>query len=221
MNILLLMAGAGSRFYGSSYDKPKPFIEIKGEPMYRHAVRSLGLSGNVIAVSRFDLEGDNYFVITTNKVLEGPVLSALLAKDYINNNEELIIMNSDQIVEWNVHEIDLARRADGALLLFKATEDRWSFAEIQGNKILRVAEKDPISDNALVGIHYWKRGKDFVKYAEEMVSRNDRVNGEFYIAPVYNYAIKDGKEITPIFVRTMTEVGTPESLDAYLRTMYN
>jgi dTDP-glucose pyrophosphorylase len=216
MNIVLLMAGAGSRFSGSKYQKPKPLIEINGKPMYKHAIESLGLPGNVIAITRFNHEYDNYFVVKTDKVLDGPAVSALLAKEYINNNEELIIMNSDQIIKWNPLEISLAYRYDGALLLFKAQGSRWSFAKVIQGKVTEVAEKRQISDDALVGVHYWKRGRDFVRYAEEMISRNDRVNGEFYIAPVYNYAIKDGMEIVPIYVHTMNDLGTPDSLDEYL-----
>jgi dTDP-glucose pyrophosphorylase len=210
------MAGAGSRFAGSNNDKPKPLIEIEGKPMYQHALESLGIKGKVIAISRFRISDDNYVVINTNKVLDGPAISALLAKDYINNNEDLIIMNSDQIVNWNPSELYRAQPYDGALLLFKAQGDRWSFAKVLGNKIVKVAEKDPISEDALVGIHYWKRGKDFVRYAEEMIASNDRVNGEFYIAPVYDYAIRDGLHIVPIHVDKMIDLGTPEALDKYL-----
>lgn len=215
------MAGAGSRFENSTYDKPKPLIEINGIPMYKHAITSLGVSGNIIAVTRFEVELRSCLVIDTKKVLDGPAVSALLAKDYINNNEELLIMNCDQVIEWDPREIDLPKMYDGALLLFKAVGDRWSFAKVQGNSVVEVAEKDPISEDALAGIHYWRRGKDFVKYAEQMVSKNDRVNGEFYIAPVYNYAIKDGKKIAPIFVRKMHDLGTPEALDKYLGGGYN
>ena len=217
MNILLLMAGAGSRFAGSDYDLPKPLIEIDGRPMYEHAIESLGLNGNVVVVSRFRINDSRCLVINVDKVLDGPALSALMAKKYINNNEELIIMNSDQMIDWSPSDLDLARPFDGGLLLFRATGNRWSFAKVVGNRVVEVAEKDPISQDALVGIHYWKRGKDFVKYAEKMISKNDRVNNEFYIAPVYNYAISDGLSIVPIYVNKMYDLGTPEALDTYLR----
>jgi dTDP-glucose pyrophosphorylase len=216
VNILLLMAGAGSRFAGSRYSLPKPLIEINGKPMYEHAIESLGLDGMVIAVSRFQLERNNYFVINVDRVLDGPAVSALLARDYINNDEELVIMNSDQMIEWNPSDLSLAQAHDGGLMLFKAGGNRWSFARVIDNRVVEVAEKDPISEDALVGIHYWKRGKDFVKYAEQMISRNDRVNGEFYIAPVYNYAISDGLSIVPIYVSKMHDLGTPQALDRYL-----
>ena len=217
MNILLLMAGAGSRFLNSGYQDPKPLINIMGLPMYRRALDSLGLEGNLIVVSRFDLEiSGATAVINSGGVLQGPVMSALLASEYIDNDEELVIINSDQVIEWNPEEIKKARNFDGALLLFEALGDRWSFATISDGLVSQVREKHQISSHALTGVHYWKAGKDFIRYAKEMIIRKDTVAGEYYIAPTYQYAIQDGKKIFPIFVEKMYDLGTPETLRAYL-----
>jgi hypothetical protein len=103
------------------------------------------------------------------------------------------------------------------MALFFANEDKWSYAKIQNNRIIGVAEKVVISNNASTGIYGWSRGSDYVKYAEQMIDKNIRVNNEFYICPVYNEAIQDNKRILPIFVDNMHGLGTPEDLEIYLR----
>lgn len=218
MNILLLMAGQGSRFVNSQYKTPKVLINIFGKPMYLHSLESLGLDGRVIAVtqSSHNITMDDGVVIETDKVLQGPAMSAMLAKELIDNEDELVIMNADQIVEWDSSLIKHARNYDGALLLFNTMGNRWSFARVSDNLVVEVAEKKEISTHALSGIHYWKRGSDFIKYAQEMIEEQDLTNNEYYIAPIYNYAIKNGKKIMPIFVQKMYDLGTPEALDNYL-----
>lgn len=216
MNILILMAGAGSRFLNSEYAEPKPMIPVNGVPMYKLALSSLGIDGRVIAVTRTSLDLDGT-VIKLNQVTKGAAESALAAKSLINTDEELIILNADQIIEWNPGDLQLASEYDGALLLFETDGDRWSFAKILDNTVIEVAEKRQISNNALAGIHYWRHGSDFVKYAEQMIANQDMQNGEYYIAPVYQYAINDGKKIFPIFINKMHDLGTPESLSRYNR----
>ena len=212
------MAGKGSRFAHSEYDTPKVLIDISGKPMYLHALESLGLAGKVIAVtqSSHSIAIDNAIVIKTDKVLQGAVMSAMLAKEHIDNEDELIVMNADQIIEWDPGMIENAKAYDGALLLFNAIGNRWSFARVLDSLIIEVAEKKEISTHALAGVHYWKRGSDFVKYAQEMIEEQDLTNNEYYVAPIYNYAIKDGKKIMPIFIKQMYDLGTPEALTNYL-----
>ena len=107
---------------------------------------------------------------------------------------------------------------DGGILTFKSIHPKWSYAKIDDTGFVQeVAEKKPISDQATVGVYYWRRGSDYVKYAEKMIESNDRVNGEFYVCPVFNYAIADGKKIKTIGVEKMWGIGTPEDLEVYLR----
>lgn len=212
------MAGGGTRFNDSQYTEPKVLIEILGKPMYLHALESLGLSGRLIAITRgsHNIAINNAVIIETENILQGAAMSAMLAKDYINNDDELIIMNADQIIEWDPGLIEHAKGYDGALLLFNAMGNRWSFARVLDNLVVEVAEKKEISTHALAGIHYWRRGSDFVRYAQEMIEEEDLTNNEYYIAPIYNYAIKDRKKIMPIFIKQMYDLGTPEALTNYL-----
>jgi hypothetical protein len=108
--------------------------------------------------------------------------------------------------------------ADGGIVTFKAIHPKWSFAKVNPftGLVEEVAEKNPISDDATVGYYYWKHGSDFVKYAEQMIEKDIRINNEFYVCPVFNQAIEDAKEIRTFNVKKMWGLGTPEDLKNYL-----
>ena len=107
--------------------------------------------------------------------------------------------------------------ADGGIVTFKATHPKWSFAKVNDDGLVtEVAEKNPISDNATVGYYYWKHGSDFVKYAEDMIEKDIRVNNEFYVCPVFNQAIEDNKQVRVYDVKGMWGLGTPEDLEYYI-----
>ena len=133
--------------------------------------------------------------------------------------------NSDQIIEWNSRQFiyDLmTKNADGGIATFKSTHPKWSYAKInEVGLVTEVAEKKPISDIATVGIYYWKHGSDFVKYAEQMIDKDIRTNGEFYVCPVFNEAILDNKRIFTSDIKKMWGVGTPEDLNYYLSNRGN
>lgn len=152
---------------------------------------------------------------------QGAACTALLAKKYIDVDEPLLFANSDQYLDWNSNEFMysmLADEVDGGILTFTATHPKWSFARLGDDGFVReVAEKKPISDIATCGIYYWKRGSDFVKYAEQMIQKEVRVNNEFYVCPVFNEAIQDSKKIKTFHIEKMWGLGTPEDLDRFLK----
>ena len=123
-------------------------------------------------------------------------------------------------VEWDSNEFMYKMNesnADGGIVSFKSTHPKWSFAKIdEKGLVTEVAEKNPISNIATVGFYWWKQGSDFVKYAEEMIEKDIRVNNEFYVCPVFNHAIGDGKELRTFNVDKMWGLGTPEDLNNYL-----
>ena len=151
---------------------------------------------------------------------EGAACTALLAKEYINSDSPLFFANSDQFVEWDSNEFLYKMNetnADGGIVTFEATHPKWSFAKInEQGLVTEVAEKNPISNIATIGFYYWKNGSDFVKYAEQMINKDIRVNNEFYVCPVFNEAIEDGKAIRTFDVKEMWGLGTPEDLNYYL-----
>ena len=114
------------------------------------------------------------------------------------------------------------QNVDGGIVTFKSTHPKWSFAKIdENNFVTEVAEKRPISTLATVGIYFWKHGKDYVKYAEQMIEKNIRVNNEFYVCPVFNEAIADGKKFKTYNINKMWGLGTPEDLDIFLKNKHD
>jgi len=228
INVLIPMAGLGSRFADAGYMDPKPMIDVNGIPMIQAVVESLGVEGNYIFIVQKEHSEKYKLKLFLNKVVPGAVVieidgvtdgaarTTLLAKEFIDNEHPLIIANSDQIVEWDGQGFIDLLQSGNAIALFKAYEDKWSYAEIQNDRIVRVAEKEVISNNASVGIYGWTSGANYVKYAEQMILKEIRTKNEFYICPVYNEAIKDGCLVLPYFVNKMFGVGTPEDLRSYL-----
>ena len=231
INILIPMAGLGSRFADAGYEKPKPLIDVNGIPMIKAAIDSLNISGNYIFVVQKDHYSKyNLFnilndivpdcqIVQVNGLTDGAARTTLMAKDFINNDNPLVIANSDQIVEWDPNKfLELfLQDADGAIAIFKSKDPKWSFAKIKNNRIIEVAEKIQISDNATAGIYGWSKGADYVRYAEQMISKNITTNNEYYVCPVYNEAILDGKTVLPYFIQNMHSLGTPEDLEQVIK----
>ena len=162
----------------------------------------------------------NCTVVQTDGITEGAACTTLLAKEFINTDAPLVIANSDQFIEWNSNECMYAfttDNIDGGILTFEAIHPKWSYARLDDNGyVCEVAEKKPISNHATCGVYYWKHGSDYVKYAEQMISNNTRVNNEFYVCPVYNEAIQDGLKFRVKNINRMWGLGTPEDLDTFL-----
>lgn len=232
LNILIPMAGAGTRFKEAGYIFPKPLIEIDNKPMIQWVIESLNLEGNYIFIiqkehqEKFNINSvlrilkPNCKIIELDKVTEGAACTTLLAKKFINTNKPLIISNSDQYISWNsiksMYNYN-SKKIDGSILTFEAIHPKWSYAKTDNNNfVAEVAEKKVISKNATVGVYYWKKGSEYVKYAEKMIKKNMRVKGEFYVCPVYNEAIRDKKKIIIDKVQEMHGLGTPEDLNNFI-----
>lgn len=237
INIVIPMAGAGSRFVKAGYKKPKPFIDVLGKPMICHVLDNLKMDNSmfILLVRKEHYENEpetiqrireNYNVefVLIDKLTEGAACTVLHAHRLINNNNPLLIANSDQIVDMNIADYindSKARKLDGSVLCFIDPElnPKWSFAKLdEAGYITEIKEKQPISNEATVGIYYFEKGSSFVENAIDMFIRNERVNNEFYVAPVYNYAIARGEKygIYNIDYSAMHGTGTPEDLDKYI-----
>jgi HAD superfamily hydrolase (TIGR01509 family) len=232
MNVLIPMAGAGSRFAAAGYTFPKPLIEVNGEPMIQVVVDNLNVDAHFIFIcqkehyekynlkSVLNLIAPGCDIVQVDGLTEGAACTTLLAKELIDNDEPLLMANSDQFVEWNSNECLYAFTADaidGGIVTFEATHPKWSYAKLsEDGFVSEVAEKNPISNMATVGIYYWKKGSDYVKYAEQMIEKNIRTNNEFYVCPVFNEAIGDGKKIRVKNIEKMWGIGTPEDLHYFL-----
>lgn len=235
INIVIPMAGAGSRFARAGYKKPKPFIDVLDKPMICHVLDNLNMeNAKFILLARKEhynneqetinwiKERYNVEFVLIDKLTEGAACTVLHAHRLINNSTPLLIANSDQIVDMNITDYindSNERNLDGSVLCFEDDNNKWSYAKLdENNLITTIREKEVISNHATVGIYYFKKGSDFVENAIDMFVRNERVNNEFYVAPVYNYAIEKGAKfgIYTIDKQKMHGIGTPEDLDKYI-----
>ena len=238
INIVIPMAGAGSRFAKAGYAKPKPFLDVLGRPMIVHVLENLRMpNANYILIARKEhMEAERELVaeiertygakfIAIDQLTEGTTCTVLFAHREINNEVPLLIANSDQIVDLDIREFvrdAQERELDGSILTFQDDHPKWSYAKVneQGH-VTEVREKEVISEHATVGIYLFRTGRLFVESALDLIVRNDRVNNEFYVCPTYNYAIGQGAKIGvyDIPMSAMHGTGTPEDLDAYVELL--
>lgn len=238
INILIPMAGAGSRFVEANYDKPKPLIDVHNEPMIKWAVKSIDFIDKlknfslifIILKEHDEKHGlkkqlkeifseykDNIEIVIINEITRGQAETCLAAKNHINNYNKLIIHNCDTYSTSNIFDIINEYNPDGILPCFESDHPRYSFAKTdEHNNVIETAEKNPISNNATNGTYYFKRGLDFVQVAENAIRNNEFYNNEFYIAPLYNKLIKSGKKIKIAKTKLNHVLGTPEELNNFL-----
>ncbi len=237
INIVIPMAGMGSRFSTAGYDRPKPFIDVNGKPMIERVLENLAYEGAryiLIAQSKHiqqecklvsELQNKyNVVFISINEITEGTACTVLFARELVNNETPLIIANSDQIVDIDFKDFvdrGLDRNIDGSIMTFidNSGDKKWSYAKVDNDQMVsKVKEKEPISQYATVGVYMFNSGSIFIDGAIDMIINNDRVNGEFYTCPVYNYSIRSGKKIGIYNINPMLMhgIGTPEDLNSYL-----
>lgn len=241
VNIVIPMAGNGSRFVEAGYKDPKPFIPVFGSPMISWVVRNLGLDATYTFIIRKEFEqtygATKYLknlvpgcnIVSVDQTTEGAACTVLLAREYIDNANPIIIINSDQHIEFencdNAFQLafdflyEPAQRAfAGTISTFDGEgHPKWSYAKVDDTgSVCEVREKDPFSPYATTGLYMWRHGCDFVHYAEEMIAKNIRVNNEFYVVPVFNEAIASGKTFTICPCKRMWGIGVPEDLDYFL-----
>lgn len=237
LNIVIPMAGLGSRFFKAGYNLPKPLILTHGKPMIEVVMRNLMpktphqfiLICQNEHLNKYPIEqtvkgiSPNTQIIGIDGITEGAACTVLKAQKFIDNEEALMIANCDQYVGANIDSylgIMQTKKLDGLIMTMKANDPKWSFVEYNDNKeVQRVVEKEVISDEATVGIYNYAKGYMFVKMAHEMIAQNDRVNNEFYVAPVYNYMIKKGYQIGYQNIgsdrKGMWGLGVPEDLEYF------
>lgn len=234
LNIVVPMAGRGSRFANAGYVLPKPLINIYGHPMIEYVIRNVSpiQEHRFIFICqqehlekfnlKYELESmaPGCAVVTVDHVTEGAACTVLLAEQYINNDNPMMIANSDQYVDTDINEYLMTiGDYDGLIMTMPSDHPKWSYINYdEKGFVTLVKEKEVISDQATVGIYNYKRGRDFVKYAKQMIAKDVRVNGEFYVAPVYNEMIEAGMKLIYKDVGAkMHGLGTPEDLEKFLQ----
>lgn len=236
LNIVLPIAGRGSRFAVAGYAEPKPLIPIFGTPMIALVIDNIRPArphrfifitqqehlnttslGEVLTRS-----APGCVIVAIDGVTEGAACTMLAAKDSINNEAPLMMANSDQYVDTDINsylETLDSTGADGLIMTFPADHPKWSYVRRDASgTVVEVVEKEVVSHEATVGIYNFRRGCDFVAGAEQMITRNRRVNGEFYVAPVYNELIERHARIATHDIGAhMYGLGVPSDLEAFLQ----
>ena len=233
MQIIIPMAGLGERFTSEGYTEPKPLIKINGLTMIELVLKSLMINGRFIFVVRPELDINlvhsvikktvrEYEFVITEELTEGPACSVLLCENKLNKEDELIVANCDQIMDWNSSSfLNTARKNDGTVVTYYSQTPKNSYARLNKfNKVTEIKEKEVISNISLNGIHYWRKAKFFLESAHKMIDANDRApNGEFYVGPTYNYMISEGFSVGIYHIPKDHHhpVGTPTDLQRYLK----
>ncbi len=234
LNIVIPMAGRGSRFAKAGYEFPKPLIDVNGRPMIEVVTKNITpecehrfvyicqkehLEKYALA-KRLEKIAPGCAIVTVDHITEGAACTVLLAEKYIDNDYPMMIANSDQFVDTDINDyLSAMGDNDGLIMTMPADDPKWSFIKYdESGYITMVREKEVISNEATVGIYNYAKGTDFVKYAKQMIKKNIRVNNEFYVAPIYNEMIEDGKKIVFKDVgEKMHGLGTPEDLEMFLK----
>jgi dTDP-glucose pyrophosphorylase len=235
LNIVIPMAGRGQRFVEKGYTFPKPLIEVQHKPMIQLVLENIRPKTehrfNFICHREhhekyamkylLSLMAPGCQIVLTDGITSGAACTVLLARGYIDNEDELLLVNSDQYIDHDINEfLNHARReeTDGLIMTFPSIHPKWSFAKVdEDGFVTEVAEKRPISNHATVGIYYFRRGADFVDAALSMIEKDIRTNNEFYVCPTYNELLLRGKRVRiyEIPEYAMCGLGTPEDLEAF------
>lgn len=229
MKIVMPMAGRGSRFANQGILTPKPVIDVNGEPMLAWALKSItGLDYSrivFIILKEHDEEHDlgawlkdydpNCEIVMLEGVTEGQLATVLTARDYINDDEDVLVMSCDTYVKSDLTQHVQGRPADveGLISVADMPGDRWSFARVDDDgNVVEVAEKVRISDHASTGLYYFSHGSKLVEVGEEMIRNEEKTRGEYYVIPVYQKFLDRGWKVGISEASEMWDMGTPEAL---------
>lgn len=230
-------AGAAQRFKERGFKEPKPLIEAKGKPLIKWASDSLNFvlpkdfvflvcEGHItefkIDQRLKQLYSSEITIVPVKGLTEGAACTVLLAEQWINNDDPLIIINCDLTFKAPLEETIekcFQEDSDACIITFESDSPRFSFAKVDAKTglVTEVAEKKPISNLATVGCYFFRRGSDFVAGAKEMIRKNIRVNNEFYVVPVYNELVQKGLKIRAIPCEWVINFGTPDELEAFVQ----
>jgi HAD superfamily hydrolase (TIGR01509 family) len=230
LTVIIPMAVDETSFEKAGFTFLKPLIELNEKTIIECVIESLNIEANYIFIAKrshnekYNLENylkkivPNCKVVFVDELTNEAVEAVLLTKDYINNNP-ILIANSDQWIKWDVFDFiknNIEKKLDASILTFTSERPKWSFVKINENLLVtEVAEKNPISDIAMVGIYWWADGNNFIKYANRMISKNIILDNKYYVCHVFNEAINDNKKIGIFFVEEMRRLGNPEELENF------
>ena len=234
MNIVMPMAGKGLRLLNAGYNLPKPLIKVNDTMIVEWAIKTLGLDGNYIFcckkehLEKYDIDKKLKNILPSCNIVEididteGTADTILKASKFIDNDDELFISDSDHCMIWNYSEFQnkiTNNDIDGCVMIYpeKQTSKAYSYVKLnEKGFVIEAAEKIPISNTAAAGMHYYKKGSDFVKFAKNMIEKNIRFNNEFYVTPIYNEFVKNNKKIITFPIKKKWPLGSNEEIKDFL-----
>lgn len=240
LHIIMPMAGEGSRFAKAGWTTPKPLIELRGVPLFQRAIGSVALPGVEMKYSFIVRQEhiDNQHIdrmiqdilpeariFSVLKTTRGAVETCLVAEAAIEDDDAVVVMDCDlefRSVGYNqLVSKALSLPADeadgGALVSFESDNPRYSYALVDDSgRVLRTAEKEPISNHALCGAYFFGSGKDFKRIAHQLLDDGTHGKAEFYVSLLYNYLLAEGKIVRLATMEEYYSFGTPEELKNYL-----
>lgn len=237
MQIVIPMAGAGSRFSQAGYMLPKPLIDVAGEPMIRRVIDNLGVNHQYWFIVQNAVWAEHSVTLTkaarscahhtfllTDGLTQGAAETCLKAERMWDPEQPLMIANCDQVQDWDhnhFYDWFLRTPSDGSIITFYSNSIKNSYVKIDNlGWVVEAREKEVISNLATTGVYVWRKAKYFSQAAHEMIHRNIRVNNEFYVAPTYNFNLMMGHKINTYHINNHWPIGTPEDLNIYLEHMY-
>lgn len=240
LHIIMPMAGEGSRFIKEGWKTPKPLIELKGETLFQRAIDSVRIDGVVMKYSfivrqehidkyRIDVMIKDLLpqanVFSVLKTTRGAVETCLVAESAIDDNDAIVVMDCDlefrskrysQLIQLAI-SLPEEKAFGGALVSFESSDPRYSYAEVDDKmKVIRTAEKEPISNHALCGAYFFASGKIFKRIAHQLLDDGTHGKAEFYVSLLYNYLLDEGKDVYLAEMEEYYSYGTPEELKRYL-----
>ena len=239
MNIIFPMGGLGSRLRNYGNKKPKPLVEVLGKTILEWSIKTIGIEGNIIFccktehIEQFDLEKKlkeiipNCKIVSINYQTEGAVQTILEAENMINTNEELLISDIDHFLIWDTtlfKKIIDEKKPDSCVMVFPEPQFSKKMSYVKVNKngyVTESAEKIPISNIGTAGIHYFKKGSDFVYYGKKMIKENIKFNNEYYVTPIYNLLVQENKKIITFPIIKMWALGNPDELELFIKEYSN
>lgn len=237
IQLVVPMAGRGQRFRDAGYKISKPMLPIHGLPMisvvlsnlFDERISKIVLVTRPEVARREDLENslsslaDVLEIVELDSLSEGPADSVLSAKHLLNLDLPVVIANSDQYVNTRLSSFydDLNSNFDGVVLCMQDDDPKWSYVLLnQAGEVEDILEKKVVSNLATVGIYGFKTARIAFAAIEEMMAKEHRTNGEFYVAPSYGYLVKKNKKIRTIDLGPVSQVmhglGTPVDYENFL-----
>ncbi len=234
LRIVVPMAGEGKSYQRAGFTFPKPLVDVLGKPMIQWVVENMNTEGKFVFIvlkEHFEKYSLNYLlnliapgceIIQLNEPTQGAAISVLEAQHLFNDQDPVVVVNSDQLIKWNSNEFFYAMAADecdGGIVTFESTHPKWSFVKTgKEGFVTETAEKKPISNQATAGVYYFKQGSELIKYAKQMIDSNVKTNNEYFVCPIYSEYIKDSKKIRAFPIEKLWSFSTPEDLELFIKS---